>query len=106
MGTKACGEAHWRGDLTALESDFRSLQDEALWPLRCEARKRLVAWVRDRHRHEIAARGASPEQTSQQAQVLNPDNLALGFARRFATYKRALIVTPATRAGRACGTLV
>jgi starch phosphorylase len=88
LWTRACGEAHWRGDLATLEADFRHVPDEALWSLRCDARKRLVGWVRDRHRHEIEARGASPEQIAEQAQILDPDTLTLGFARRFATYKR------------------
>jgi len=88
LWTQACGEAHWRGDLATLESDFRALPDEALWSLRCAARRRLVEWVRDRHRRQIAARGASPEVIAEQAQILDPDALTLGFARRFATYKR------------------
>jgi starch phosphorylase len=88
LWTQACGEAHWRGDLATLESDFRALPDEALWSLRCAARRRLVEWVRERHRRQIAARGASPEQIAEQAQILDPDALTLGFARRFATYKR------------------
>jgi starch phosphorylase len=88
LWTQACGEGHWRGDLTTLESDFRALPDEALWSLRGAARRRLVEWVRDRHRRQIAARGASPKVIAEQAQILDPDALTLGFARRFATYKR------------------
>lgn len=88
LWTEACGEALWRGDLATLESDFRGLEDKSLWSLRGAARKRLVTWVRNRHQHQIAVRGASSEQIDAQAQVLDPDSLTLGFARRFATYKR------------------
>jgi starch phosphorylase len=101
LWTEACGEAHWRGDLATLESDFRDIKDEALWSLRCEARRRLVAWVRKRHQRQIAARGASPEQIAAQAQILDPDSLTLGFARRFATYKRPnLLLTDPDRLER------
>jgi starch phosphorylase len=85
---RACGENRWREDLAALEADFRGLSDETLWTLRSEGRQRLVEWVRIRHRHQIAVRGADAQTLSEQARILDPDTLTLGFARRFTSYKR------------------
>jgi starch phosphorylase len=88
LWSRACGEARWRGDLATLEADFRGLSDAALWTLRCAARRRLVDWVRSRHARQLAVRGASADGIADQADVLDPDTLTLGFARRFASYKR------------------
>jgi starch phosphorylase len=88
LWSEACGETRWRGDLATLEADFRGLPDSELWSLRCGARRQLVEWVRERHARQIAVRGAGADELAEQAQVLDPDTLTLGFARRFATYKR------------------
>jgi starch phosphorylase len=88
LWSRACGESRWRGDLATLEADFRSLPDAALWSLRCAARRQLVDWVRTRHARQIAGRGESADGIANQAHILDPDTLTLGFARRFADYKR------------------
>jgi starch phosphorylase len=88
LWSQACGEARWRGDLATLEADFRALPDTALWSLRCAARRCLVDWLRSRHALQIAVRGMRAQQISEQAHLLDPDALTLGFARRFASYKR------------------
>jgi starch phosphorylase len=86
--SQACGESRWRGDLVSLETDFRALPDTVLWSLRSSARQRLVDWVRQRHSRQIAVRGMSENGIAEQADILDPDTLTLGFARRFAAYKR------------------
>jgi starch phosphorylase len=83
-----CGEAHWRGDLASLEEDFRHAPAEGLWSLRCNARHRLVKWTRRRYGRQAAARGLPANAGPQQREMLDPDALTLGFARRFASYKR------------------
>jgi len=83
-----CGEARWRGDLSNLEEDFRHAPAEALWSLRCDARHRLVKWMRWRYGRQTAARGMSTDTYPDRREVLDPDALTLGFARRFASYKR------------------
>ncbi|MDE2353833.1 MAG: alpha-glucan family phosphorylase [Betaproteobacteria bacterium] len=85
---KSCGEDRWRGDLSGLEENFRQLPDEALWGLRSAARSRLVHWLRQRHQHQLMARGATRRQWERQADILDPDILTIGFARRFVAYKR------------------
>ena len=84
----SCGKDRWRGTTECLESDFRRVGDFDLWQLRVAARKSLVAYVRKHHVRQLADRGASSEELAQASRVLDADTLTLGFARRFAPYKR------------------
>jgi starch phosphorylase len=98
---RACRENRWREDLATLEADFRAVPDRDLWTLRCEGRLGLVEWVRMRHRQQIAVRGADSRTLMEQARILDPDTLTLGFARRFAGYKRPnLLLTDPDRLQR------
>jgi starch phosphorylase len=83
-----CGKGRWHGTTASVEHDFRKIADVDLWQLRTDSRKALVHYVRKRHARQVAVRGASPEEVANAAQVLEPDTLTLGFARRFASYKR------------------
>jgi len=84
----ACGKLRWHGSLEEIEKKLRGVADEDFWKLRSRCRKSLVGYVRNYHARQLAARGASPEQISAASQILDSDTLTLGFARRFATYKR------------------
>ena len=66
--------------------------DEELWAARCRGRGRLVAEVRHRARSSALARGARPSDAAWCDDVLDPGVLTIGFARRFATYKRAALL--------------
>jgi starch phosphorylase len=83
-----CNKNRWYGTLANMEKDIRAVSDSDLWQLRTDSRKTLVKYVRRVHARQVAGRGASPEEFAQAAQVLDNDALTLGFARRFATYKR------------------
>jgi len=85
---EVCGKYRWHDATESLESDFRYVSNTDLWQLRTSARKSLVEYVRKRHVRELAGRGATREELEQAASVLDPDVLTLGFARRFAGYKR------------------
>jgi starch phosphorylase len=82
------GKERWRETLEGLEKDFRNVSNSDLWQLRAESRKSLVEYARKLHVRQIAGRGATPEEMAQAALVLDANTLTLGFARRFATYKR------------------
>ena len=74
------------------------LPDEDLWRAHEQSRERLVTFARSALRDQLAARGASYEEVSAADEVLDPDALTIGFARRFATYKRgALLMRDAAR---------
>jgi starch phosphorylase len=83
-----CGKNFWRGTLEEAESDIRAASDSDLWQLRADSRKTLVEYVRRLYGRQSAARGASSEDLAQAALILDDNILTLGFARRFATYKR------------------
>lgn len=88
LWTKACGKKRWHGDTASLEKDFLNLPDEEIWKMRCAAREELVNFVRARYAQEQAARGASPQSVENIRKLFDPTTLTLGFARRFAAYKR------------------
>src|SRR5262249_41968641 len=69
-----------------------SVDDGELWETHLNLKSRLVDFVRQRAIAQAERRG-EPEETLQQlTKVLSPDALTIGFARRFATYKRADLV--------------
>ena len=83
-----CGKDRWRGTLANMVKDLSAVSDSDLWQLRADSRKTLVEYVRRLYARQLAVRGASSEDLAQAALVLDNDILTLGFARRFATYKR------------------
>ncbi len=68
-----------------------SIPDEELWRNHERCRSELVVFVRDRLQKKLRERGASITELSQAQEVLDPSALTIGFARRFATYKRATL---------------
>jgi glycogen phosphorylase len=84
----ACGENCWRETTENLEQSFRKVSDTDLWRLRTASRGLLVDYVRIHHALQLARRGAPLDTVKQAAHALDPAALTLGFARRFATYKR------------------
>ncbi len=88
LWTEACGKGRWLGTSTTLESDFRQVSDEKLWTLRTTSRKSLVEYARESVGRQMAAVGAGPEVIARTQTRLDPGVLTLGFARRFAPYKR------------------
>jgi starch phosphorylase len=88
LWTKACGKDRWLGTTETLEQDIRRVSDASLWQFRIAARKSLVEYARERLSRQLAASGASPEALDGAKHLFDPNVLTLGFARRFATYKR------------------
>ena len=70
----------------------QSIPAEELWRTHERRRERLVAWARNRVREQRIRRGAPQSEIEAAEEVLDPDALTLGFARRFATYKRATLI--------------
>jgi len=85
LWTDACGRDRWRGAMESVGEDIKRVADSALWRLRATNRRELVGFVRERLAFELGSRGADPETA---ATIFDPNTLTLGFARRFATYKR------------------
>lgn len=88
LWTKACGKTRWLGTTEPLEQDIRGVSDAGLWKFRIAASQALVAYARERLSRQLAVSGASPETVDGATHLFDPNALTLGFARRFATYKR------------------
>jgi starch phosphorylase len=88
LWTDACGKDCWLGPTEHLERDIRRLSDARLWRLRTATTKSLVEYARGRLSRQLTASGASPEAISEAESLFDSNVLTLGFARRFATYKR------------------
>ena len=88
LWTEACGKNRWLGTTETLEQDIRRISDAGLWRFRIAASKSLVEYARERLSRQLAASGASPDAIDNTKRLLDPNALTLGFARRFATYKR------------------
>jgi starch phosphorylase len=68
----------------------RDLDPNEVWETHEVLRFRLIDFVRQRYMEQEVRRGRDPEKVVMRAsELLDPDALTLGFARRFATYKRA-----------------
>lgn len=84
----ACGKGRWHGATEELQQGFQKVSDTDLWKLRTDARNSLVQYVRKTYVRQLTRRGGAPADLAQASQVLDGNTLTLGFARRFATYKR------------------
>ncbi len=65
------------------------IRDDELWRAREQSRDRMVVFVRDRLRNSLVNRGMSASDAAWADDALDSRILTVGFARRFATYKRA-----------------
>src|SRR3954468_12894229 len=68
------------------------IPEEELWRAHERGRARLVSWARQTLREQLIKRGAAYDNVAAAEQVLDPEALTIGFARRFATYKRGALL--------------
>jgi starch phosphorylase len=76
----------------AVWSKVKDAPDAALWAAHRAQKERLVRFVRERVRVQSARHGLSPDELRQVEGLLDPHALTIGFARRFASYKRAFLI--------------
>jgi starch phosphorylase len=69
-----------------------AIPDPELWSAHRSQKERLIRFVRERLRQQGARHGASPDDLREVERLLDARALTIGFARRFATYKRAVLV--------------
>ncbi len=67
---------------------IRGVSNARLWQLRTAATASLIEFARNRLARQLAACGAASDAVDEAKRLFDPDVLTLGFARRFATYKR------------------
>jgi glycogen phosphorylase len=88
LWTEACGKDRWLGTTETLDQDIRRISDARLWQFRTAASTSFIEYVRERLSLQLAASGAPPEAVDEAKHLFDPNALTLGFARRFAPYKR------------------
>lgn len=71
---------------------IHGVEDQEIWSIRTTCKQRLLSYVRQKMQADLARRGASPRSIFEAVNQIREDSLLLGFARRFATYKRAQLL--------------
>ncbi len=88
------GEQNWmqqRGEAKTWRN-IENIDDGELWETHLALKSRLLEFARQRSMRQAERRGASTGELERLSRVLSPDALTIGFARRFATYKRAELI--------------
>lgn len=85
---------HWLNDPVNIDvwSCVAEIPDNELWRAKEHLRARLVSFVRKRLKTQAHRLGASHNKMLVAEEALDPETLTIGFARRFATYKRANLI--------------
>ncbi len=86
--TEACGKDRWLGMNNTLDHDIRRVSDEKLWEMRTNANKTLIKFASEYVSKQLFGSGHSTDSIEGAKHLFNSNILTLGFARRFATYKR------------------
>lgn len=79
-------------DSSRVWQQVEQMPDTEIWRAHERCREHLVAYTRRRLAEQLERRGASTSELQAASEVLTPDALTIGFARRFATYKRATLL--------------
>ncbi len=90
--TRHGGKACWLAETDRAQKAIAQVPGGELWAMRQASRRSLVENVRLRYTHQLAASGAAREEIDRAGQVLDPEALTLGFARRFTAYKRPTLL--------------
>ena len=90
LWTSYCGKSRWLGSLESVSESLRDTPDTAIWRCRAMGRNSLVEYARERLALQLAASGGSADEVQRAKGIFDPGALTLGFARRFATYKRPI----------------
>ncbi len=85
---------HWEEEPTNFDiwKRVESIPDAELWRTHERCRERLIVQARLRLKAQLKRRGSPPADVDRAEEVLDPEALTIGFARRFATYKRGDLI--------------
>ncbi|MBK9170659.1 MAG: alpha-glucan family phosphorylase [Bryobacterales bacterium] len=81
-----------RADDPATWELVREIPDEELEEVHRRQKRRMITFARRMQRQAAERRNVSPVELRRASEVLDPNALTIGFARRFATYKRATLI--------------
>ncbi len=83
---------HW-GEASSSEwARIHDATDDEIWRVKEQGKDRMISLVRDKIRSSAIARGQAPSDVAWADEVFDARALTIGFARRFATYKRATLL--------------
>ncbi|HLH03107.1 MAG TPA: alpha-glucan family phosphorylase [Bryobacteraceae bacterium] len=84
----------WRERLedTRMWEMVHEIPNQEIWEMHRKRKRRMIAFVRERAAASAGQRKASAAEVRRLQEVLDPDVFTIGFARRFATYKRATLI--------------
>lgn len=71
---------------------LEDVEADELWTVHCQGRQRLIDFTRKRIAAQYQRHNAHPAEIATLTEQLDPDALTIGFARRFATYKRGALI--------------
>jgi starch phosphorylase len=85
---------NWRAHLgdMAFWRQVHAIPNDELWRVNRHLKMRLIGFARQRLQQQLKRQGASQKRINAAVRVLNPEALTIGFARRFASYKRADLI--------------
>ena len=83
---------HEHGSEPRIWEGIENVDDGELWETHLSLKQRLLEFVRSRAIEQSERRGEALELRQRLGRILSPDALTIGFARRFATYKRASLI--------------
>lgn len=86
--TEISGPDRWFWPVDSVKKKFDQISNARLWKMRRESKKKLIEYARKRLARQLAARGSPFEEIEKAKFIFDENILTLGFARRFATYKR------------------
>ncbi|HKI56878.1 MAG TPA: alpha-glucan family phosphorylase [Trueperaceae bacterium] len=92
LGTVLPADWPLRFDDLDMWREVRKLDDAALWDVRRTLKVQSVRFLRGRVLRQLDRQEASPTALKDTGQLFDPNALTVGFARRFATYKRATLI--------------
>jgi starch phosphorylase len=88
LWSEACGKDRWRGTTETHAETIRKVPDEKIWQMRNLSSVVLTNYVRKRLHMRQTSSGIEMEDQGSINRFFDPNTLTIGFARRFATYKR------------------
>ena len=81
----------WEGDQSNLDMwrPYNEIPDEEIWQTRMNLKRKMMDYIKEKFREDWMKSQGDPARIVRALNEMNPDNLIIGFGRRFATYKRA-----------------
>ncbi len=82
---------NWRQDQSNPQvwKAYNDIPDDKIWTIRMKLKKKLIDYIKEKFREDWMKTQGDPARIVRALNEMNPNNLIIGFGRRFATYKRA-----------------